>query len=311
VKRILRLPDGETLRLPPPPAGDLVIHLDGRQRDTALCLGTQTLEPGAEMPVHRHRGHDEALFVHKGQGRATVGQEQLTVTPGAVVLAPRQTWHGLRNTGTGILQVVWVSAPPGMSELFRDLARGGLSSAPERLRQLSERYGLELASPQEPPSASASPAHEPRRRRRRRRRPAAGSAAAQKPAAIPPGQPAQPTLAEAPPSVAAPAQPAFRPEDGQPPTSQAQAPRRRRRHRTRRRHAHRQAAPPASSPSPPPAATAPRQAIGARPRSDSPATLKAARHAAERRPRRPRGKVKEVYMGGRWIRVVGEGPVIA
>ena len=144
MKRILQPAEGETLKLGPPATGEVVITVDPGRSDAPFAAGTETLLPGAEIPVHRHLHHDEVLFVHKGQGRATLEGEARTVVPGTMLSAPRQAWHGLRNTGTGILQIAWVCAPSGIQEFFRELARSGAAAQGAALQEIAQRHGIEF-----------------------------------------------------------------------------------------------------------------------------------------------------------------------
>ena len=220
--------------------------------------------------------------MHKGQGWATLEAQAMTVVPGTVLYAPRQVWHGVRNTGTGALQIIWVSAPAGLEGFFRELSRSGAGADAAALRDIAQRHGIEFRPGDEPPAPQA-PEHRHRRRRRGGR--GRGRGRQGSPA---PGRPQQP-------AVAAPSAPSP-PQSG--PPGQPGGGRHRRRHR---RGGH---GPPPSQPRPsgpptasPPAKSGPPQAQ-ARP--------------APRGKRRSRfGRVKEVYMGGQWIRVVGEGPIIA
>ncbi|MBI4323225.1 MAG: cupin domain-containing protein [Candidatus Omnitrophica bacterium] len=214
----------------------MIIAVDPGSTGTAFAAGTQTLLPGAQMPAHKHLDQDEVLFVHKGQGRATLNERVIVVVPGAMLYVPRGAWHGLRNTGTGTLQIAWVSAPPGLEAFFRDLSRAGASPTAQTLQELAQRHRVEFRQAADAPAAS-NPPHRHRRRRRRRRA---------TPSAAPQGRREK--------------------AGGAPPVSLA---------------------PPAGQPS--------RPAAG-----------------RQRPPRgRHRRRVREVYMGGRWVRVEGEGPVIA
>ena len=130
MKPILQPGEGETLKLGPPFPGEVILKVDPQQAATPFVSGTETLQRGAEIPVLRHRERDEVWCVLKGQGRATVEGQTVTVVPGAMIYAPKQTWHGLQNTGTGMLQILWVSAPPGLEAYYRDLSRLGPSADP-------------------------------------------------------------------------------------------------------------------------------------------------------------------------------------
>ena len=237
--------EGETLKLGSPYAGDVVIKMDPEQVGGGFAAGTQTLSPGTEIPVHRHLQADRVFFIHKGQGRALVDQQAMTVLPGMTLFVPRQTWHSLRNTGTGAFQVVWIAAPAGIERFFRELAQAGGPVDAASLQSIAQRHGIELqAAGIAAPAAASAPSGGRHRRRHRggrgRRGGAQPSAAA--PSPTPPAAPAQQVP-----------KPAPRPPRG-------------------------------SSTEPGPA----RRRVGGY-----------------------RRRVKEVYMGGKWVKVEGEGPVIS
>ena len=268
---------GETLTLGSPATGEVVITVDPTTSGAPFAAGTQTLRPGAEIPLQRHLDREMALFVHKGQGRATLESRHLVVLPGAMVSVPRGTWYGLRNTGTGDLRLVWI-ASSGAEALFRELARAGASPSAQFLQELTQRHGIEF---RQAAVAEAPPSARPRRRgrrggRRHRRGPD------RSPVASSPSPPASPA-----PSVA----PTAAPDAPSAPAGGGTQPRPRRHRRGGRRRG--RAAPPASVP--------PSAQSASRPQPDA------------QRPRRDRRRrrVKEVFMSGRWIQVEGEGPVIA
>src|SRR3989338_8696970 len=247
----------EVLKLGPPAAGEVVIKVDPRRTGTAFAMGTESLAPGAAIPVHRYLSKDEVLFIYKGQGRATLDGKSMTVLPGMTLFVPRQAWFGLRNTGTGLLQFTWTSAPPGIEEFFREVSRLGASSVAAALQAVAQRHGLEFHPTGEAATATETvPGHRRRRHRRGRRGGGRG-----------PAQPSPAAVQPVPPSIAPPArlQPAAAPFSGQPPRGP------RRRHRRRHGRSPQPATTGASAPPAPPARRAP--------------PVKAARTAAA--PRRP------------------------
>ena len=304
MKHILQPGEGETLKLGPPFPGEVILKVDPQQVATPFVSGTETLQRGAEIPVLRHRDRDEVWCVLKGQGRATVEDQTVTVVPGAMVYAPKQTWHGLQNTGTGMLQILWVSAPPGLEAYYRDLSRLDPSADPSALQELAERHGVEFR----PGGAPTSSKPEGRMRRRRHRGGHGRRRAGGRSGPATEGKPQEPQPAAA-------AKPASSSEEDRTPASQP---------------------PVARSPGPPSRLSqapgrAPVKTAGAggdgqgrargrrRPdarRSGPPQQKATAPQPASNRSResgrgRRRSRVKEVYMGGKWVRVEGDGPVIS
>ncbi|MBI3021199.1 MAG: cupin domain-containing protein [Candidatus Omnitrophica bacterium] len=288
------------MKLGPPAAGEVIIKVDPRQTGAPFTAGTLTLLPGAEFPLHRHLHRDEALFVHRGQGRATLQGRSMTVVPGTLVYVPRQAWQGLRNTGTGLLQLAWTATPPGLEDFFRELARLGSSPDAAKMEEVARRHSIEFS----PPGQPTPPPNEPRTRPGARpARPASWRGAGRDvaprggvesvPRDFPVGSTGTGTASSGPP--------------------------RRRRHRRKRggRGKGSQAPPtPPQSAAPAPAATAsapPQQQPdgGGRGQRLGRGGPPPSRGRSRGHGRGRRGRVKEVYMGGRWVQVAGEGPVIA
>jgi len=292
----LRAPEnGEVVKLGPPASGEVIMTVDPRAAGTTFAAGTQTLRPGAEMPVHKHLDRETVLFVYKGQGRVTLNERVINVVPGAMLHVPRGAWYGVRNTGTGAFQIAWVSAPPGLEAFFRDLSRLGDLPSAQALQELAQRHRIEFRQAADAPVPAG------------RRRPARAPSASALPATLS-SAPVEPSAA----TSAAPAAP-----------SAPRGPRHRRHRRGGGRQpsgwrhslaprsglaslaalagkdspgsvAGRRSTPPSSAP----AATAPRSSRPGTGRQPS------ARHHRSRR-------VKEVYMNGQWVRVEGDGPAIS
>jgi quercetin dioxygenase-like cupin family protein len=109
---------------------------------------TEDLAPGTGVPVHRHLAEDEIIFIHRGQGTATLGENQHTVTAGATVFVPREMWHGLQNTGSETLTMLAIYAPAGFEGYFREIGnkpglapRGARSE--EEARKIDRRFRIE------------------------------------------------------------------------------------------------------------------------------------------------------------------------
>ena len=260
---------GEVLKLGPPVSGEVIITVDPGSAGTAFAAGTQTLLSGAQIPVQKHLDRDTVWFVHKGQARATLNERVIVVVPGAMLYVPRGAWHGLRNTGTGTLQIAWVSAPAGLEAFFRDLSRAGASptASAQALQELAQRHRVEFRQAADAP-------RQPSGRRRGRRGGHRNRGGGRQPSGW------RHSLA------------------GKDSSGSVGL--------TRRVSA---------LPSPtPPTVGVPGSVAGPRATPPAAPAQHPSRPAAGRQ-RPPRGRhrrrVREVYMGGRWVQVEGEGPVIA
>lgn len=88
-----------------------------------LGMITEDLAPGTGIPVHRHLAEDEIIFLHKGHGTATVGDGTHEVQTGTTIFVPQGVWHGLENTGSEVLTMLAIYAPPGFEGYFREIGQ--------------------------------------------------------------------------------------------------------------------------------------------------------------------------------------------
>src|SRR5688572_20090987 len=82
----------------------------------SFCVEEQS--PGRKMRIHKHMNNDELIFIHKGEGTLTLDEQLVQVKTGDVVFVPRGTWHGLANTGTENLSMIFQYSPAGFEEYF-------------------------------------------------------------------------------------------------------------------------------------------------------------------------------------------------
>jgi mannose-6-phosphate isomerase-like protein (cupin superfamily) len=87
------------------------IYFDGPEGAAQLSLGAAELEPGKEIPVHRHKVGDryveEGFFVLEGEGEVRVGDQTQAIRAGSFcVMSPAEGFHNIRNTGTSTLKFV-------------------------------------------------------------------------------------------------------------------------------------------------------------------------------------------------------------
>lgn len=249
--------------------------------------------------------------MHKGQGRAMLEGRTMTVVPGMSVVAPPRTWHGLRNTGTGDLHIAWLASPPGVEVFFRELSRLSGSADAAAIQAIAQRYGVEF-HPDEEGAHATVPASRHRHRRHRDRGnrpaqprvvPAIGQLSSQ---ALPASANLPPVQDSAPPVSSS----------GLVPASTPSATTRGRHRRSRgRSRSGSKARPPAQGtiqplphPAPP---TAPHRELKEKNAAAPQGDLRPSRQPPRRGRFHHRGRIKEVYMGGRWVQVSGEGPVIS
>jgi mannose-6-phosphate isomerase-like protein (cupin superfamily) len=76
-----------------------------------LLVGLNAFEPGQSHALHAHQGMDKVYQVVEGSGLFLLGDRELPMTAGDLLVAPEGVPHGVRNTGTGRLLVLAILAP--------------------------------------------------------------------------------------------------------------------------------------------------------------------------------------------------------
>lgn len=100
--------------------GRVTIKVDKRKKGVeTLSLLTEDISPGDGVPVHKHAAEEELVFIERGLGVLTFGDDEHEVAPGNMALVPRGVWHGLRNEGEEVLRMVFGYTPAGFEDYFR------------------------------------------------------------------------------------------------------------------------------------------------------------------------------------------------
>jgi mannose-6-phosphate isomerase-like protein (cupin superfamily) len=121
--------------------------LDGEKSDGGFSLVEHPMSARAlAAPLHRHAREDEYSYVIEGRMGALLGDEVLEAGQGDLVLKPRGEWHTFWNAGDEPCRILEIIAPAGFERFFAELVDlGGVAHAdPETLREMCERYGLEM-----------------------------------------------------------------------------------------------------------------------------------------------------------------------
>lgn len=103
----------------------------------SFCV--EDMIPGRKMRIHKHLNNDELIFIHKGEGLLTLDEDSITVKAGTVAFVPRGSWHGLDNTGTENLLMVFQYSPAGFEEYF--IENGTPVGMPAKVRT-EEEYAI-------------------------------------------------------------------------------------------------------------------------------------------------------------------------
>jgi mannose-6-phosphate isomerase-like protein (cupin superfamily) len=113
---VLALPPQETkpqpLTLPLECASGDCPLLQGVPQTAGMRSGFVRLKPGESVGWHTTGKNEESLVVLRGRGEARLeGQSALVVAAPALVYIPPATRHNVSNTGTELLEYVYVVAP--------------------------------------------------------------------------------------------------------------------------------------------------------------------------------------------------------
>lgn len=125
--------------------GEVTIIASPKTSSSHFAMGTQVLRAGTAIPLHRHEHADEAFFVHQGGGVGVVGERRSALAEGDALFVPRGVWHGFSAENED-LEVVWVIAPPGLDDFFRETrvppGTPLLSLTPEEMEQIGLKHGI-------------------------------------------------------------------------------------------------------------------------------------------------------------------------
>jgi quercetin dioxygenase-like cupin family protein len=128
-------------------AGSILIKVDPSRGSNNLALGTQQVPIHTGIQVHQHQEADEVLFVLDGVGFGILGDQRMPVKKGSAVYIPKGIWHGVENPDSE-LSLLWVVAPPGLEEFFREVASA--PGAPpkqlthEQLNEIARKHGIQI-----------------------------------------------------------------------------------------------------------------------------------------------------------------------
>jgi len=86
--------------------------LKGVPQTSGMRGGSVKLKPGESVGWHSTGDNEEALVILRGSGAANIeGREDMPLKENILAYIPRGTRHNVTNTGTEVLEYVWVVAP--------------------------------------------------------------------------------------------------------------------------------------------------------------------------------------------------------
>jgi len=73
----------------------------------STVVGYSVFPPGAKHDLHRHPHAEEWEFVIRGTGIKRTDGVDIPIAPGDIVFSPRDSYHGVANTGSEVLETLW------------------------------------------------------------------------------------------------------------------------------------------------------------------------------------------------------------
>jgi quercetin dioxygenase-like cupin family protein len=121
--------------------------IDGSESGGGCSLVEHPLPPRAlAAPLHRHSREDEYSYVLEGRIGALLGDDVVIGEVGDLIFKPRGQWHSFWNAGDEPARILEIISPAGFEKYFEEIVDmgGSLRAKPETLRDLAQRYGLEV-----------------------------------------------------------------------------------------------------------------------------------------------------------------------
>src|SRR5215213_9184263 len=100
------------------------------------------LRPGELLIPHTHRQEDEFTFVFRGRIGGRVGDHDLVVEEGGLLIKPRGIAHAMWNpTDVEAITLEFLS-PAGFEGFFEEMGRLPEGASPDTIPEIAAQYGL-------------------------------------------------------------------------------------------------------------------------------------------------------------------------
>jgi len=119
------------------------------QTGSRFSVMEQSVPPGYAVPVHRHQDEDEALYVLDGEIVVDWGKGPQRARTGALLFAPRGTFHTFRNETTAAARLLVICSPGARIEACFtefDAAARDTGLTPDGIGAIAARHGIEIAA---------------------------------------------------------------------------------------------------------------------------------------------------------------------
>jgi mannose-6-phosphate isomerase-like protein (cupin superfamily) len=88
-----------------------------------FVMGRVLIDPQGKVPLHHH-GQEEVYYIVRGTGRIQVDHETESVRDGSVIYIDPEKEHELVNTGSDIMEMIFVYSPAGIVSHWKEEKQG-------------------------------------------------------------------------------------------------------------------------------------------------------------------------------------------
>jgi mannose-6-phosphate isomerase-like protein (cupin superfamily) len=104
--------------------GCFINELLNTPQDSAVSIARARVAAGETTRWHRLQGITERYLIVSGQGTASIGDEDIVLTAGDVVVIPAGVRQRIRNTGDEVLEFLAIWTPRFVVGAYEDLEEG-------------------------------------------------------------------------------------------------------------------------------------------------------------------------------------------
>ena len=117
---LLEKNEGEARIWRDPPPGEFMLKVTPQNNGSHhLVFGTEDMHPGDEIPLHKHLGQDESVYVEAGTVHVHLGDQERDLHAGGTVFIPAHTWVSIKVLGNDTASIAFVFSAPGFENHLR------------------------------------------------------------------------------------------------------------------------------------------------------------------------------------------------
>lgn len=143
------LQPGEGSTVSPPGHPVMTTKISGLDAANAYSMLEMTVYDQGP-PLHKHLSEEEVFYVLEGEVTLRVGDREIQVVPGSVVLVPRGTPHTFWNSSKSPARLLVIFSPAGYEGFFAEVAGleepVGTAEYLVKVGAIREKYNAELVT---------------------------------------------------------------------------------------------------------------------------------------------------------------------